>query len=985
MAAHPVPDPGTAPLVGREREQATLRAALDAALTGRGSLVLIGGEAGIGKTALAEWLCGEAADRGALVLVGRCYDLSETPPYGPWLEVIAQYPAGAPDLPPVPAVMTDREALAAVASQAALFDRVIGWFAAVAAVRPLVLLLDDLHWADPASLDLLRLLARRAPALRLLLLVTYRSDELTRRHPLYALLPVLERETRAIRLDLRRWNADAVRAVVADRYALVEGDAARLVAWLVGRAEGNAFFATQLLRALEDERVLLQTPEGWVLGDLGRVGLSTALRQVLDARLARLGDEAQQLLALAAVIGQDVPLALWATVAETDEDGLLDTIERAVEAHLLTEVADGGAMRFAHALIREALYASLLATRRRRVHRRVAEALVATANADADAVAYHFRQAGDARAVAWLVTAGERALRAYAWVTTAARYEAALALLDVGEATAGERGWLLYRLGRMRRFTDLAQALGYYEEAWRLAEEAGDHALAATALCDLGVIRWSLGVWVRGLEDLAAGVEALEALPPAERARLNRLDALSSAADTSARRGTLISGLANMGRYAEALAMGASYLARTLAPTPGGGRGASAYADAQYGQGKALAMLGRSEEARVAFALARGAYRTVEHFFLLGTTAASELQLVQLTYRPEWLEERERLAQEGEQALARARDAGITQIPQSYARLPLLVLEGRWTEAHDVVSAGAFPNPSFEQFATALLGLLAREQGKSAIAWAMVRAALPQGQGTEPGEALIPEALLFQRLAALLALDAGDLPTTQDWLAAHDRWLAWSSAVLGKAEGHLGWAAYHRAAGDLATAHQHAEAALEDSSDPRQPLALLAAHRLLGELDTAAGQHEAATAHLDAALSLADACAAPYERALTLLAVAELHSAESQPDQASIALAEARALLVPLDARPALARADALAAPPPPVPATPAALPFGLTAREAEVLALVAAGLSDAAVAERLFLSRFTVKAHMRAVYGKLGTSSRTAAARLARDHGLAP
>lgn len=390
------------------RETVVLCGALEGALAGNGTLVLIGGEAGIGKTALAEALFAGAEAQGALVLVGHCYDLSETPPYGPWLEVIAQYPATA-ELPPLPAAVTDRAALNAIAGQAALFDQVLAWFAAIAAARPLVLLLDDLHWADPASLDLLRVLARRGRTLRLVILVTYRGDKPTRHHPLYALLPVLDRETHAVRLDLHRLTAADVAALVAARAALPEGDQHRLVAWLLGRAEGNPFFTTQFLRTLEDEGVLLPDAGLWALGDLAAVGLPPALRQVLDTRLMRLGEEALRVLALAAVIGQVVPLALWSTVAETNEDRLLNAVERAVAAHLMTETPDGLGVRFAHALIREALYAGTSVIRRRRLHRRVGEALVAATRPDPDAVAYHFQRAGDTRAVAWLERSGARA------------------------------------------------------------------------------------------------------------------------------------------------------------------------------------------------------------------------------------------------------------------------------------------------------------------------------------------------------------------------------------------------------------------------------------------------------------------------------------------------------------------------------------------------------------------------------------------------
>src|SRR5205823_3382261 len=141
------------------------------AMAGRGGLVLIGGEAGIGKTTLAEALGREALERGARLAIGRCYDLTDTPPYGPWRAALAPLPA-APDLPPLPAALAPT-GRGEAASQAALFAQARAFLAAAAAERPLVLLLDDLHWADPASLDLLRHLAREAAALPLLLLVTY--------------------------------------------------------------------------------------------------------------------------------------------------------------------------------------------------------------------------------------------------------------------------------------------------------------------------------------------------------------------------------------------------------------------------------------------------------------------------------------------------------------------------------------------------------------------------------------------------------------------------------------------------------------------------------------------------------------------------------------------------------------------------------------------------------------------------------------------
>src|SRR5919202_5063791 len=242
----PLPVPlafADAPLVGRERERALLRERLDAALAGRGGLALLGGEAGIGKTALAEALGREALDRGARVAVGRCYDLTETPPYGPWREALAALPH-SPDLPPLPAALGGPE-----------------------------------RGEAPASLDLLRALARRLAGLPLLLLATYRADELTRRHPLSQLLPLLVREARATQLDLRPLPEEAVLGLVRGRYALPDADERRLVDYVRDRAEGHPLFVGELLRTLEEAAALRREDGGWRLGDLGGGRVPRLLRQ----------------------------------------------------------------------------------------------------------------------------------------------------------------------------------------------------------------------------------------------------------------------------------------------------------------------------------------------------------------------------------------------------------------------------------------------------------------------------------------------------------------------------------------------------------------------------------------------------------------------------------------------------------------------------------------------------------------------------------
>ena len=978
MADHrdpPAVPPTALPLVGREREQTVLRDALAAALAGRGSLVLIGGEAGIGKTALAESLLEDATERGALALVGRCYELSETPPYGPWTEALARAPSDA-DLPASPDLASGRGAV----SQVALFRQMRDYLAALAAGQPLVLLLEDLHWADPASLDLLRVLGRGLADLSLLVLATYRAAELTRRHPLYALLPMLVREARAVRLDLRPLDEAGLRALVA-RFALPPADQGRLVAYLGARAEGNPFYAGELLRRLGEMGVLRSSGVEWAVGDLTAIGVPPLLRQILDARTDRLGVGARNLLAVAAIVGREVPLDLWRALAEADDDALLVAAEGAAAAGLLVELPAGRGVRFAHALIREALYEGTGALRRRALHRRVGEALAARPGADPDAVAYHLDQAGDARAVPWLIAAGERAIRVHAHRTAAARLEAALDRLGEG-GDPSARAWLLFRLGLVWRNADPRLAVAYFDDALALA--ADDDALAAHATLFRGVARALGGDLSRGLAGIEAGAAVVQALGPADRARLRARGRIAGVALAALDpRGKLVIWLAEAGRAREALALGERILAERRAPAE---ERSPDILEAQHGLGLALALLGHPAAAARAYAEAREGNRAEETPLGAFLAAVQELEFVVLPYRADDPEEPRRMGALVEALWARAGEAAVLGLPDAVARLPVLALAGAWGTARGLAEvAHRHLPPLWRQWAALHLGPLARAQGDTALARRIVAAWLPDGPATAPGTVNYRAATDVQRLAVALALESGDLPAARAWLAAHDRWLAWSGATLGHAAGQLHWAQYHQQAGDSARARLHAEAALAGATAPRQPLALLAARRLLGELGTGAGRYADAAADLDAALALAEACEAPYERALTLLALAELRAATGDRDGAATALAEARALLVPLEARPALARAEALAARLSASAAAPAPpYPGGLSAREVDVLRLVAQGLANVEVGAWLHLSPRTVQQHLRSIYNKLGVENRAAATRLAVEHGLA-
>ena len=919
-------------IVGREREQAILRQALDEMLTGHGSLVLVSGEAGIGKTTLVEWLATQAKTRGALVLRGGCYDLMATPPYGPWSELLRAYHPDD-DGPPLPEFVIDPAAFERVGSQHALFDQSTQFFHKLAERKATILVLEDLHWADSGSIDFLRFLARQTRQDRLLIVATHRSDELPPQHPLSIQLPLLVRESGAQRIELRPLDKTGQRALIRARYELTIADQKRLESYLEAQAEGNPLFAIELLRTLEEGGALRQEGSSWLLDDLGEVTVPSLLRHVIEGRLARLGDDARDRLAEAAVIGQEVPLTLWVAVTGAPELDLLIIMERAIEARLL-DPAEHGA-RFTHAVIRETIYDGVLPVRRRVWHRQIADVLLSQPDPDPDFVAYHLQEADDERAVDWMIKAGDRAERSYSWLTAADRLATASDLL-ASNADANSRALLLARVAVLRRYADPQGSLDAMNEAHRIATALGDRLLTAYTLMKCGLLQCWVGSVRLGLDMMADGVEVFDSLPPAERARAISLR-LDVGPDND--RGTLVEWLSSSGQFREALEQ---YSRISLEPADAvefDKQKDAVFGDALMGMCDALLALGKPAEALDAFRRATQHFRNAQHPAQICWSSADVLRRVVLPYFGDNLALRRQLALDSEEAARRAGTA-IADLPPRHALMPLMAIEGNWVELRNMATVllETVHPKQFRSVGSSALGNVAFAQGDFDVAWSMVQSFLPAGPGVEPGDDLYFLALEEMRLAVRLSLHADDLTQARAWLETHDHWLDWAGAKMRRADCALLWAHYFRQSGDTESARQKAREAFAWAEEPRQPLALIAIHRFLGQVKRDTQHLSEAETHLNESLQLASACAAPFERALTLLELAKLRVAQGRHEDARTLLDDVRSICEPLGARPTLAAVDDLSRTMPSSTRSQSSFPAGLTRREGEVLGLVAQG-----------------------------------------------
>lgn len=381
---------GAGGLLGRDRELHTLLAAITDARSGRGGLVLIGGEPGIGKTRLADEAAARARDQGVIILWGKCWEAGGAPAYWPWVQAMRSYIRGidltrirvemgssAQDivqvLPEIDEMFPDLRARVPVDPESArfhLFDSTAGFLRRASGNNPLLVFIEDLQAADTASLLLLRFLAGQVTDMSVLLVATYRDVELTPAHPLTTSITDLVREPNTRHVVLTGLLKQDV-GLLIERTAGVSA-VPTLVSALHRQTNGNPLFVTEAIRLLAAEGGFSGSQES----STRRFPIPEAVREVIVRRLGHLSDSARSLLTLASVLGHDISFEALRNVRDGDAGDVDGGIDEAVGAGLLVEVGGGlGRFRFSHDLVREALYETIPPGRRARLHVMAGEAL----------------------------------------------------------------------------------------------------------------------------------------------------------------------------------------------------------------------------------------------------------------------------------------------------------------------------------------------------------------------------------------------------------------------------------------------------------------------------------------------------------------------------------------------------------------------------------------------------------------------------------
>jgi DNA-binding CsgD family transcriptional regulator/tetratricopeptide (TPR) repeat protein len=984
-------DAPRAPIVGRSRELARFEAAIDAARAGSLRILLIGGESGVGKTRLVQE-CLARLDNER-VLFGACLPLEGASiPYAPirqalrgLVESLEPRPAsvvlGAARaelgrLLPEIASSSETSALPAAepAAQARLFELVLGVIDRLARLAPVVLVIEDLHWADPATRDLIAVLGRNMRRSPVLLVLTIRSDDLTDDHPVIGLLAELERLEYAERLELDRFS----RQEVASLLLLLTGvrPTAETLDRILGRSDGNPFFVEQLVAAGE-----------------AAPGLPARLADTLRARVGRLSDPTRGVLRAAAAAARPVDDEFLAELSGVDARDVGAAVREAISARILAPLDPDKrelGYTFRHALLREVIYDELHPAERRRLHRGVASALKARAGrrsqgiplATASELAFHWDTADAwSEAIPAHLEAAAGAADVYAWTAVVHHYSRVLALLDSSSAEALPS--TIDRAEVLHRAADAAFLAADYPRAIEWGRAAIE-AVAATEPRRAGAyhvrLRWYL--WDSGDRQgaVAAVEEALRLLPvhPPSAERASALAQWSGA-------------LMHTGRVQEAASVATEALA--LARLVG----------ARSDEAEALAILGwidvvigRQERGFPAMAQAVTIAEEV------GDVSGIALGHALIAHMYAYVDQpRDALAAglRGYEAITRL-GAERTYGPVLLGHAAKALLElGEWSEADRLIALG-FDHELVDRPAHALRiqrGRLAMLRGSFEAAEADLAAARSfeaASAGSEYGDDLLAAEAELAAWSGTLAGARAAWESLADRLRAAPPTpqLAWVAAVAMRAEADEAEQARARRDTDRERTAREGGAAILEAwpGPPAGPVRLLAEAertRLEGRPDPAAWStvveawdrldrpFHAAEARYRQAEALLGPGADRGEAAL-LLAAAHATCTRLRADALGHAVARlARRARVPLGtAAPTVTGGDGQAR----------AGPEPLTPREADVLRLVAGGWTNRQIADELFISPRTAAVHVTNIFGKLGANSRVEAAAIAHRLGLA-
>jgi tetratricopeptide (TPR) repeat protein/predicted Ser/Thr protein kinase len=485
-------------MIGRDEEMSRLRSRLDAILGGKGGLVFLVGEAGIGKSRLAQQLGAYAKARGVRVLGARGYHQGGRVPYQPWIDLIraalksvpATYLVQSvedavhylvkllPELVDVLEITPESASGPPGQQRAHLFDAVYRFILRLSQDNPLLLFLDDLQAFDGASVQLLDSIAQRVAPERILIVGAYRDGEVEEGTELAKLIVDMNRERSSETIPLNGLDAVQVAEMVRKTFggqALPE-----LEALVFEKSEGNPFFIEELLSGLLSEELITMGGEGWEVKELSPAHVPEGIRAILQEQLGRLSEPCRTVLSSAAVIGREFGFRNLEIITEMSEEELADLIDEALQEQIIVEVKVPGEETycFDSALLRDVLYDEITPVRRHRRHLKVGRALEQLCAGRMDecveALAHHFLEGKDiSKAMEYAIMAGDKAAAVFAWRPARAHYELAMDLIAPGEIE--RRAAVLQKLANVTMpLNDYDAALDYAKSALSYYEELGD-------------------------------------------------------------------------------------------------------------------------------------------------------------------------------------------------------------------------------------------------------------------------------------------------------------------------------------------------------------------------------------------------------------------------------------------------------------------------------------------------------------------------------